>query len=228
MVEIIQIGQPPIDVHLRRSLRARRFSLRISNTNGEVRLTVPKRASAKAAIGFAAEHEGWLRRHLSKRPEQIVPVFGGAILLDGAEVVLQPNPRRTPLLQNGVLAIARHEEELGPRLRGYLKTRAREHMIAASERYAREIGHDISRITLRDTRSRWGSCTSDGNLMFSWRLIMAPRTVQDYVAAHEVCHLVEMNHSPAYWRLVGSIFPDYQNQRNWLKINGGKLHRYVF
>jgi len=226
--EIIQIGQPPIDVRLRRSARARRFSLRISNTSGEVRLTVPKRASANAAIGFAAEHEGWLRQHLAKRPEQVVPVFVFSILLDGIEVTLQPSPRRAPLLQDRVLSISGREAELGARLRGYLKTRARERLSMASQHYAREIGHEFSRITLRDTRSRWGSCTSDGNLMYSWRLIMAPRTVQEYVAAHEVCHLVEMNHSPAYWRLVGSIFPDYQNQRRWLKSNGAMLHRYVF
>ena len=228
MSEIIQIGQPPIEVHLRRSQRARRFSLRISNSSGIVSLTVPKRASAKAAIGFAQDQEVWLRHNLEKRPKQVLPVFGGSILLDGRNVTLAQGSQRSPVLRDGVLSLYGHEEALAARLRGYLKTLARERLLNASEQYASAIGRDISRITLRDTRSRWGSCTSEGNLMFSWRLVMAPRAVQDYVAAHEVCHLVEMNHSAAYWRLVESIYPDYQNQRNWLKINGATLHRYVF
>ncbi len=228
MTEIVQIGQPPLDVHLRRSPRARRFSLRISNSTGVISLTVPKRASARAAIGFAHEQEAWLRRNLAKRPVQVVPVFGGCILLDGQKVELRQGTRRAPILGDGYLEVSGHEYALGARLRGYLKTRAREKMMAASEHYATKLGQDISRITLRDTRSRWGSCTSDGNLMYSWRLIMAPPSVQDYVAAHEVCHLIEMNHSVAYWQLVESIFPDYRNQRNWLKENGTKLHRYQF
>lgn len=228
MIEIVQIGSPPIDVHLRRSTRARRFSLRISNTSGVVSLTLPKRASARAALSFASDNEGWLRQNLQKRPEQVVPVFGGTILLDGTEVRLQQGDRRSPVLENGILAVAGQEDALPARLRGYLKTRARNRFSVAAQGYAQQLGQEVSRISIRDTRSRWGSCTTDGNLMFSWRLAMAPIAVQNYVAAHEVCHLIEMNHSPAYWRLVEQIFPDYKSQRNWLKSNGGLLHRYVF
>jgi predicted metal-dependent hydrolase len=228
MVEIVQIGSPPIEVHLRRSTRARRFSLRISNTSGVVSLTLPKRASARAALSFAADNEGWLRQNLQKRPEQVVPVFGGMLLLDGTEVLLQQGRRRSPVLDKGTLAVAGQEEALGARLRGFLKTRARDRFSVAAQSYAQQLGQEVSRITLRDTRTRWGSCTSDGNLMFSWRLAMAPVPVQNYVAAHEVCHLIEMNHSPAYWRLVEQIFPDYKSQQNWLKTNGSLLHRYIF
>ncbi|MDG1999702.1 MAG: M48 family metallopeptidase, partial [Amylibacter sp.] len=97
-----------------------------------------------------------------------------------------------------------------------------------SESYAKMVGRSFSRITIRDTRSRWGSCTSDGNLMYSWRLIMAPPSVQAYVAAHEVCHLVEMNHSDAFWRQVAAIYPNYKKQREWLRHQGSHLHRYQF
>lgn len=227
MSDIIQIGDPPIDVHLRRSARARRYSLRISNTNGIVSLTLPHRASQKAAIGFAREQEAWLRRNLEKRPAQVIPRFGETFMLDGHELVLKQGLRRAPQLQDGVLAIYGHPDELGARLRGFLKTRARERLVPSAQKYAALLGRPIRRVSLRDTRSRWGSCTSDGNLMFSWRLAMAPVAVQDYVAAHEVCHLIEMNHSAAYWQLVASIFPDFQQQRNWLKTHGGLLHRYV-
>ena len=189
---------------------------------------MPKRANAHAALLFASDNEGWLRQNLEKRPKQVVPVFGGTLLLDGAEVLLQQGTRRSPVLANGILAVAGQEEALGARLRGYLKTRARDRFSVTAQGYAQQLGQEVSRITLRDTRSRWGSCTSDGNLMFSWRLAMAPVSVQNYVAAHEACHLIEMNHSPAYWRLVEQVFPDYKNQRNWLKTHGSLLHRYVF
>lgn len=228
MEEIVQIGSPPISVHLRRSTRARRFSLRISNTSGVVSLTLPKRASARAALSFAADNEGWLRQNLEKRPEQVVLRFGGTLLLDGTEVTLQQGTRRTPVLNNNILTVTGQEDALGARLRGFLKTRARDRFSVAATQYAAQLNLKVSRITIRDTRSRWGSCTTDGNLMFSWRLMMAPVTVQNYVAAHEVCHLIEMNHSPAYWHLVNQIFPDYKNQRTWLKANGGLLHRYMF
>ena len=88
------------------------------------------------------------------------------------------------------------------------------------------LSHKINSITLRDTTSRWGSCTSNGRLMYSWRLVMAPREVQNYVAAHEVCHLIEMNHSNEYWQLVENVFPNYKLNRLWLKTNGNLLHQY--
>lgn len=228
MAEIVQIGSPPIDVHLRRSRRARRFSLRISNTKGTVSLTLPQRASRRAAISFASDNEVWLRNNLARQPARVVPRFGGTILLDGEPVLLCRGHSRKPEMTGQGLALPEPEAALGARLRGYLKTLARERMTGFSETYAGQIGHEFSRISIRDTRSRWGSCTSDGNLMYSWRLVMAPLRVQEYVAAHEVCHLVEMNHSPAYWRLVETIFPDYRLHRNWLKQNGGQLHRVDF
>ncbi|MBE0554766.1 MAG: M48 family metallopeptidase, partial [Rhodobacteraceae bacterium] len=94
--------------------------------------------------------------------------------------------------------------------------------------YAGLLGRRVTGITLRDTRSRWGSCTAAGRLMFSWRLIMAPPAVLDYVAAHEAAHLVEMNHSPAYWAVVGRIFPGWQAQRGWLRRHGPGLHALRF
>ena len=90
------------------------------------------------------------------------------------------------------------------------------------------LGRGYTRITLRDTRSRWGSCTSDGALMFSWRLILAAPEVLSYVAAHEVAHLAEMNHSPAFWRTVERLYGDYRPPRAWLRAEGGGLHRYRF
>ncbi|MBT4132840.1 MAG: M48 family metallopeptidase, partial [Rhodobacterales bacterium] len=105
-------------------------------------------------------------------------------------------------------------------------TLARERLMTSSDYFAKLLGCKIKSITLRDTTTRWGSCTTNGSLMYSWRLMMAPREVQNYVAAHEVCHLIEMNHSPNYWKLVESVVPTYKADRSWLKLNGNLLHQY--
>ncbi len=228
MSDTVHIGQPPIAVRLRRSARARRFSLRISNSDGSVSLTVPKRASQRAALAFASDQESWLRRNLNKRPSLVTLQFGGILPLDGVPAVIQSAQGRSVTMSGGVLVVPGVEPEIGARLRGFLKTLARQRLSVASDHYAGMLGQRFNRISLRDTRSRWGSCTSEGNLMYSWRLVMAPPTVQDYVAAHEVCHLVEMNHSAEYWRLVERVYPGYQKQRAWLRKNGAELHRYQF
>ena len=114
------------------------------------------------------------------------------------------------------------------RTAAYLKTLARDRLAAASDDYAAQIGRKVTRLTLRDTRSRWGSCAHDGALMYSWRLIMAPPPVLTYVAAHEVAHMVEMNHSDAFWDVVNQLYPGWQAQRKWLHAHGRDLHAYQF
>ncbi len=228
MAEHIEIGDPPIPVQIKRSARAKRYSLRISNSDGGISLTVPKYAALREAMDFAREQEGWMRKHLAKQLKPLPLGFGGTVLFDGEYRRIEPGTGRAVQFADGVLYVPGTADKLPAKLRGYFKTMARERMVAASVHYADLLGKPIGRITLRDTRSRWGSCTSDGNLMYSWRLIMAPRPVQAYVAAHEVCHLVEMNHSTAYWALVAGIFPEYKTRRSWLKHNGTVLHRYIF
>ena len=110
----------------------------------------------------------------------------------------------------------------------WLKVLARDRLARASTHYAGLVGRSYSSLALRDTRSRWGSCSPGGRLMYSWRLIMAPPAVLDYVAAHEVAHLVELNHSPAYWAVVSRICPDWQGHRSWLHDQGSALHRLRF
>lgn len=224
----MDIGTPPIPVIVKRSARARRFSLRISNKTGAISLTVPRFAAMKEAVKFAQEQEGWMRKHLASQiqPEQVA--LGRRILFDGQYCSIVTGQGRTARFEDGQLFVPGVEAKVGAKLAAYFKTLARERLVGASKHYAGLLGEDIGRVTLRDTRSRWGSCTSDGNLMYSWRLIMAPRSVQNYVAAHEVCHLIEMNHSVAYWDLVESIFPEYKTHRGWLKKNGTLLHRFEF
>ncbi|WP_347852611.1 M48 family metallopeptidase, partial [Planktomarina sp.] len=114
------------------------------------------------------------------------------------------------------------------RVKAFLKLQARLALQEAVDHYSERLGRPYGRLTLRDTTSRWGSCSTQGNLNFSWRLIMAPPEVLRYVAAHEVAHLEQMNHSAAFWALVERLFPGHQAQRDWLKHHGEDLHRYQF
>ncbi len=228
MIKTVQIGSPPIEVHLRRSTRARRYSLKVSNADGTVSLTLPNRASERAALSFAKRQEEWLRAALGKLPPLTAPVYGGTIPFEGRDVVLQPGAGRLVRLEGQSLLVPGTPTALPAKLRGFLKVQARAKLVDASQIYADLLGRKLARVTLRDTRSRWGSCTEAGNLMFSWRLIMAPPEVLKYVAAHEVAHLVEMNHSADFWQQVEGLMPDYQTPRRWLKQNGTQLHRVQF
>ena len=217
-------GNPPIEVKLRRSARARRLSLRVSRLDGQVTLTLPAHAPEREGIAFLRGREDWLRGHLDRiAPEQPVRI-SAVILVEGVELPVVAGPAR---LWPDRIAVP-DDAAVGARVKALLKTRARDRLAAASDRYAAQLGKSYARLSLRDTRSRWGSCSSQGTLMYSWRLIMAPPQVLDYVAAHEVAHLVEMNHSPAFWAVVARLFPEHETCRGWLRENGDRLHRVRF
>ena len=137
-------------------------------------------------------------------------------------------PGRRGALAGDIIEVPEHASAPGTYVEGLLKAHARDRLAQATERYARQVDRPFSRITLRDTRSRWGSCSAAGSLMYSWRLIMAPPDVLDYVAAHEVAHLREMNHSARFWGLVKKVCPEYNRHRDWLRSEGAGLHRYRF
>lgn len=226
MAEQITLGDPPITVTVRRSPRARRYSLRISASDGTVSLTLPKRAPLGDAVAFARTKEDWLRAHLTDRPATVPAAFGATWPVEGQMLTLAQGEGRSVRIVADRLELPGPDGRLPGQMRGFLRDLARDRLLAASDRYAARLGRPFSRITLRDTRSRWGSCTSDGRLMYSWRLILAPTQVLDYVAAHEVCHLAEMNHSAAFWALVGELCPGYDTPRAWLREHGPALHRY--
>jgi predicted metal-dependent hydrolase len=221
-------GDPPIPLVLRRSARARRISLRISRLDGRVTLTLPGRLPVREALAFAREKEGWIRTHLAEQVEAVAVTEGIALPLEGVLHEIHPGAGRRVSATGGAITVPGDVDRLPVRLEAYLKTRARDRLAQACDLYAARLGRSYSRITLRDTRSRWGSCSSQGALMFSWRLILAPPEVLQYVAAHEVAHLKEMNHSRAFWAEVEAIFGAYEEPRAWLRENGPLLHRYRF
>ncbi len=225
MLDHILPGDPPVAVSVRRSARARRLSLRISGTDGRVTLTLPLRTRLGDGLDFLREREAWLRGHLARAPVPLVPAFGTTIPFEGRDLLLAPAPGRRALLDDGRLLLPWAETGLGPRLGAFLRAAARDRLAAACDRHATVLGRRWRRLTLRDPRSRWGSCTVQGDLMFSWRLVLAPPPVLDYVAAHEVAHLARMDHSPAFWSVVDDLCPGWQVQRDWLRREGAGLHR---
>lgn len=221
-------GAPPIEITLRRSARARRFSLRVSRLDGRVTLSLPLRARESEALEFARAQEGWIRQALAALPQVDAVCFGNALPFEGRMLTLAPASGRRLAVSGDSLLVPGEPAQVARRVSAFLKVRARDALAQASDQYAAALGRPYRSLTLRDTRSRWGSCTQDGALMYSWRLVMAPPAVLDYVAAHEVAHLDQMNHSPAFWAVVARLCPEYEAPRRWLKTHGQALHGYRF
>lgn len=221
-------GDPPVELTLRRSARARRISLRVSGLDGKVTLTLPQGVSETQALEFAQSKGDWLRKQLHQQPFPALVGPGSMLPVEGSDTLVTLGRSGRIQHSTGMLIVPGPETTLAARIEGWLKTRARDRLASASDRFAQALGYNYARISLRDTRSRWGSCSAEGRLMYSWRLILAPPDVLDYVAAHEVAHLKEMNHSSAFWTTVSELLPQYEVPRTWLRNNGAGLHRYRF
>lgn len=228
MAEALRIGEPPIEVHLRRNIRSRRMVLRIGRSGRGPVLTLPPGVPAAQARAFLQDHEGWMRAQIAGLARR-VPVADGTLLPFGDGTLLVRAIGRGRLAQGaGVLEVPGPAAQVPVRVRAFLTEAARAACAAGTARHAARIGRGVERISLRDPRARWGSCTDRRELMFSWRLVLAPAAVLDYVIAHEVAHLAEMNHSPRFWAVVRELCPDYPRHRDWLRRHGPELHAYDF
>jgi hypothetical protein len=228
----VDFGGAVFPVRLRRHGQARRYTLRIHSVTREVVLTMPPRGSVRQASAFAQKHGAWIAARLERLPDA-APFSDGTVLpLRGVEhrIARRPGARGTVWLEtNGeerLLCVAGAEPHVPRRVRDFLKREAKSDLEKASRQAAAALGVTIKRVSVRDQSSRWGSCSTTGALSYSWRLILAPSFVLDYLAAHEVAHLVEMNHSAAFWRLVERICPHMARAKAWLDAHGAELHRY--
>jgi predicted metal-dependent hydrolase len=219
-------------VQVRRHRQARRYTLRIHASSRGVVLTMPLRGSMKQAKEFAQKHGAWIATRLRRLPAA-APFAHGAILpLRGHECRIEHRrgARGTVWVEahanEHLLCVAGDEAHVPRRVRDYLKREAKRDLETASRAAAQALGVQFRRVSVRDQTSRWGSCSSTGVLSYSWRLIFAPPFVLDYLAAHEVAHLVEMNHSRRFWRLVERICPHMDRAKAWLDAHGADLHRY--
>ncbi|MGR3747420.1 MULTISPECIES: SprT family zinc-dependent metalloprotease [unclassified Paracoccus (in: a-proteobacteria)] len=214
-------------IALRRSARARRMILRVPRDGGDPVLTLPSRVALAEGLAFAEARVGWLREATARRPGPRRVEAGVLLPVEGLPRRLMPASERAARLEPDRLLIPQGRPP-GPVVQGYLKHLAHDRLRLACDRHAAALGRQVRAISLRDTRSRWGSCTADGRLMFSWRLAMAPPQVLDYVAAHEVAHLAHMDHSPRFWATVERLMPGHGPHRAWLRQNGADLMVWKF
>jgi predicted metal-dependent hydrolase len=219
-------------VRVRRHAQARRYTLRVHAATREVVLTMPPRGSLRQAREFAEKHGGWISARLKRLP-QSAPFADGMLLpVRGTHhrIVHRRGARGTVWTEGEgderLLCVAGEAPHVPRRVRDFLKREAKRDLETASRRAAEALAVSIKRVSIRDQSSRWGSCSTTGVLSYSWRLILAPPFVLDYLAAHEVAHMVEMNHSRAFWRLVERICPEMDKAKSWLNAHGAELHRY--
>lgn len=244
---------------MRRSSRAKRFSLKVSHTERSAILTLPNRGRLEDASAFLARHAEWLKRQLERLPDPIPFTDGAVVPLRGAFhrlkfVGSKRNCGVVSVLHNGFqpagisgfsaattlrgpccvntdvilpqICISGDTAHAPRRFSDWLRCEVRRDISVSVAKHAKLLGCTPKRIAVRDQATRWGSCSTSGTLSFSWRLIFAPPFVLDYVAAHEVAHLREMNHGPRFWRLVKEASPVTPNARIWLKTHGAELHRF--
>jgi predicted metal-dependent hydrolase len=219
-------------VELRRHTQARRYTLRVQAASRTIVLTMPMRGSLREAKAFAERSGAWIAARLKRLPVPIPFADGLELPLRGVphRIVHRQGARGTVWIEAGgagpQICVAGDRTHLARRVRDYLKREAKRDLEAASRHYAALLGVKVKRVSVRDQASRWGSCTAAGVLSYSWRLILAPAHVLDYLAAHEVAHLVEMNHSRRFWRVVARICPEWERAKSWLNAQGNALHRY--
>ena len=218
-----------VPVAIRVSPRAQRVGLRIDAAERRVELVLPRGVPAESGLRFLRDKRDWIATRLDTLPRP-VPFVEGAIV----PVLGIPRRIRRSLdasappvtIADGEIRVRGAPLHIPRRVRDHLAALAHYEVARRARPLAAQIGHKIARVTVRDTKSRWGSCSSSGNLSFSWRLIFAPEPVVDYVVAHEVAHLAEMNHGPRFWRLVESLSPDSAAARAWLKRHRSRLFSY--
>jgi predicted metal-dependent hydrolase len=222
-------------VEIRRHPAARRMTLRVSRARRAVIVTVPVQCDLDAAGRFVSTHVEWVRAELGSLPEPVPFCDGAVIPLRGAPHRIAFNGRanrgrvvtiEAATVDPARLAVSGAPEHAPRRLRDWLVAEARQDLDERVQRHAANLGLRPKRIVVRDQVSRWGSCSTTGALAFSWRLVLAPPFILDYVAAHEVAHLAEMNHGPRFWALVRKTMPAADNAKRWLQVYGMDLHRY--
>jgi predicted metal-dependent hydrolase len=213
------------------STRAKRLALRLNHKEGKIHLIIPNRCPIEKALGFAWEHEQWILKTLKGLPDPIyfedgvnLPILGHDKILD---IYSCDTLKKTSInLKNNIISVKTNKKDPSTRLIRYFKKLAKTEFLTLASAKADQINKPIKSIHIKDTSSRWGSCTHDGKISLSWRLIFAPIEASDYVIAHEVAHLVHMNHSKRFWQLCTELSTDFSTGKQWIKTHGQSLMRY--
>lgn len=227
--ELLKVDGRMLEVRVRLNPRARRMIVKVNPATGEVSVTAPTRRGLAVALDFARGESDWISGQLAKVPGPVALAPGAVIPFQGVLHEIRAIARGPAPVwrEDGVIWVRGREAHAPRRVLDFLKREARALFEERALAHAAKLDTKPSRITVRDTASRWGSCSSTRSLSFSWRLILAPDFVLDYVVAHEVAHLREMNHSPRFWAHVRALVDDRDTPQNWLKTNGRELQRYA-
>lgn len=224
---MLDIDGRAVPLRVRRHARARRLILRIDEDGLGAVVTIPKRAAIRDGVDMAKRKIAWIATQLNRQPERVAFADGAVLPYLGEPHTVRHNQTgRGIRLRDGEIIVAGRAEHLARRLTDWLKARAREEFSTRAHAKAVSLGRKVGRITVRDTKSRWGSCTANGGLNFSWRLVLAPEFVLDYVVAHEVAHLVHRDHGDAFWTLTESLTDRMGEAKSWLNAHGRDLHIY--
>lgn len=219
------------DLRVRESKRARRVALRLDTKNRVMNLVIPEKMSSSRAEDFARSHAVWITQRIKALP-QVIPFTHGAVIpVYGRDITININysdtlKRTNIALEDNDLFISTNKEDPTSRIIRFLRKEAQDTLANLTHEKAAEIDKTVKNVTLRDTKSRWGSCSSDGSISYSWRLIFAPWDAMDYVVAHEVAHLIHMDHSKAFWAQCAALSEDYSTGKKWMRNHGHSLMRY--
>ena len=224
---IIATPDGPIEILVRASPRARRASLRVDPRESGVVLIVPARKPFAQALRFAESQALWIAARQRLSHSRVAMVAGATVPILGVPHRIRQLETGRPVSHgDGEIRVTGAADHTARRVRDYLRRLALCEIAPRAERFAEQIDRSIGKISIRDPKSRWASCSSTGDLSFSWRLILAPEPILTYVVAHEVAHRIEMNHSPRFWRVVDQLGVDAKASRAWLKTEGPRLLRY--
>jgi len=218
-----------VEICPRRHKQAKHLNMRFDPLSHKVILTLPPRATQKQAVDFLKKAEGWIEKKLSNKVEVIPFKEKSIITILGKQLTIIHQRNficRTVEIEGDNLVVYGPKDRLSDMVTVFLKRYAQRKFTEICEGYAEQIGQDINKITIREQKSRWGSCSLQRNISLNCRLLFAPYEVASYVCAHETAHLKEMNHSRAFWKIVGTLSPAYKESIKWLKDNSQELFKY--
>lgn len=233
-----EVAGRSLTLRVTENARASRLTLRIETGGQALKMTVPPGMPSREVESFLSRHQGWLEAKLAKYPDKPKLRPGVKLPVRGVPHLIIHEPAKRGSVEQAAdedgpyLMVHGERAHLGRRLQDFLKKEAKRDIEPLALRLAAATGMRAKAIRFKDTKSRWGSCTSDGNLAFSWRIMMAPKPVIAYLVAHEVAHLTEMNHGPKFWRLCKKLSEeagcDMEKAKGWLKRNGQALQAIEF
>jgi predicted metal-dependent hydrolase len=218
----------PVPLDVQWNTRARKLTITVDHTQRQVRLVLPRRVSLKEGIAFCRKNADWIQNRLAALPSRVPFAHGSLLPLLGEAHRIHhvPEARRGVWREAGAVWVSGQAEFLERRVTAFLRELAEKTVGPMVRDKAQAVERRVGRVTLRESRTRWGSCSPSGDLSFCWRLIFAPAQVLDYVVAHEVAHLVHLNHSERFWKLCAQLTPEVQGPRRWLMRHGQTLWRY--